>query len=533
MFFIMPILVHQLLIKSAQHAADSPAIVHKKIVYSYRQLFAKVQQQAQALLAVQLKPQQRVAVFLPKQIETVSSLLAISLAGGVFVPINPVLKAAQVAYILEDCQVAILITSHNRLQQLAVVLADCPDLHTIIVVDNDSTEMPHSWQQLLTWGDFLQRGIAQPLPSVIDTDMAAILYTSGSTGKAKGVVLSHRNLVTGAYSVTEYLNITASDRLLAVLPFSFDYGLNQLLSALLNQACCVLLDYLLPRDVLLALESYQITGLAAVPSLWVQLAKLDWSPRINEHLRYLTNSGGKMPLSVLTAIRQRVPNGQFFLMYGLTEAFRSTYLPPDQLDTRPNSIGKAIPNADILVVREDGSRCVPHEAGELVHRGSLVAMGYWNDPIKTAERFKPAPLHCSALPLTEIAVWSGDTVKMDEEGYLYFVGRNDDMIKTSGYRVSPTEIEEVIYSSGLVKEAAAIGVEHDSLGQAIVVIFSVEQPDQYDAALLIKHCQAQLPNFMQPAKLIVVAQLPKNPNGKIDRKALVQQFARLFNHESI
>jgi acyl-CoA ligase (AMP-forming) (exosortase A-associated) len=524
----MPTLLHHLLCKSTQQQPHRPAIVHKKTTISYDQLAEQVQQQASALMGIHLKPRQRVAVFLPKQVETVSSLLAISLAGGVFVPINPVLKAPQVAYILNDCTVHILITSSSRLQSLATTLENCPDLHTIVLVDSDTPTTTNDTQIMLGWDDYLHRATTQMTPHIIDTDMAAILYTSGSTGKPKGVVLSHRNLVTGAKSVSEYLHITEQDRLLAVLPFSFDYGLNQLLSALLNGACCVLLDYLLPRDVLTVLETQKITGLACVPPLWAQLAKLEWSASINEHLRYLTNSGGKMPKSVLAAIRQRVPNGQFFLMYGLTEAFRSTYLPPDQLDKRPDSIGKAIPNADILVVREDGSPCVPHEAGELVHRGSLVAMGYWNDAIKTAERFKPVPNQLAALPFTEIAVWSGDTVTMDEDGYLYFVGRKDDMIKSSGYRISPTEIEEVIYSSGVAKEAAAIGIEHDSLGQAVLVVLSLEHPDQYDETLLMKHCQAQLPNFMQPAKLVVMPSLPKNPNGKIDRKVLAQQFAFIF-----
>ncbi|MSP26959.1 MAG: acyl-CoA ligase (AMP-forming), exosortase A system-associated [Methylococcales bacterium] len=527
----MPTLLHHLLFKSVPRAANRAAIVHKKTITSYGQLAENVQQQAEALLGVHLKPQQRVAIFLPKQLETVSSVLAISLAGGVFVPINPVLKAPQVAHILTDCTVHILITSYSRLQNLAMVLADCPDLHTIVLVDYDTTASPlKDWQScsILGWQTYLQQATTQPLPRLIDTDMAAILYTSGSTGKPKGVVLSHRNLVTGAKSVSEYLHITEEDCLLAVLPFSFDYGLNQLLSALLNGACCVLLDYLLPRDVLNTLATQKITGLACVPPLWSQLAKLDWPEGINEHLRYLTNSGGKLPKLVLAAIRQRVPNGQFFLMYGLTEAFRSTYLPPEQLDDRPDSIGKAIPNADILVVREDGTPCAPHEQGELVHRGSLVAMGYWNDAIKTAERFKPAPHHNSALPFTEIAVWSGDTVTMDEDGYLYFVGRKDDMIKSAGYRISPTEIEEVIYSSGVVKEAAAIGIEHDSLGQAVVVVISLQHPDDYEEAVLMKYCQAQLPNFMQPAKIIVLANLPKNPNGKIDRNTLVQQFADIF-----
>lgn len=528
----MPTLLHHLLFKSAQQVADRPAIVYKKITWSYSQLAEQVQQQANALLGSQLKPQQRVAVFLPKQLETVSSLLAISLAGGVFVPINPVLKAAQVAYILNDCNVSLLITTNSRLQSLLPELAtNCPDLHTIVLVDNDTPTITNDRQTILTWNDYLHSAVTQPIPAIIDTDMAAILYTSGSTGKPKGVVLSHRNLVTGANSVSDYLHITETDRLLAVLPFSFDYGLNQLLTSLLNGACCVLLNYLLPRDVLIALETEKITGLACVPPLWTQLAKLEWSASINTHLRYLTNSGGKMPKAVLAAIRQRVPDGQFFLMYGLTEAFRSTYLPPEQLDSRPDSIGKAIPNAEILVVRADGSLCAPHEHGELVHRGSLVAMGYWNDPIKTAERFKPAPNQNPALPLTEIAVWSGDTVTMDEEGYLYFVGRKDDMIKTSGYRVSPTEIEEVVYSSGLVKEAAAIGIANDSLGQAVIVVISLQSPDDYDETLLIKHCKTYLPNFMIPAEIIVLASLPKNPNGKIDRNALAKLVPLYFNYE--
>jgi acyl-CoA synthetase (AMP-forming)/AMP-acid ligase II len=297
---------------------------------------------------------------------------------------------------------------------------------------------------------------------------------------------------------------------------------------LLKGACCVLLDYLLPKDVINALTAENITGLAAVPPLWAQLANLHWPDSINNHLRYMTNSGGKMPKSVLNSLREKVPNSQFFLMYGLTEAFRSTFLPPEQIDERPDSMGKAIPNAEIMVVREDGTPCAPHEPGELVHRGSLVAMGYWNDPAKTAERFKPAPGQLNELPLTEIAVWSGDTVTKDEEGYLYFVGRKDDMIKTSGYRVSPTEIEEVIYGSGMVKEAAAIGIEHEELGQSILVVVSLEGSDPLNDQALFNLCKAQLPNFMVPAKIEVLASLPKNPNGKIDRKALSQQFATIF-----
>lgn len=522
--------LHHLLFGHLDASATATAILHKDSRVTFQQLALQVRQQANALQSLELKRQQRVAIYLPKQIETVSSFLAVSAAGGVFVPINPVLKAPQVAYILNDCNVKILITSKSRLQTLQDALHECTDLHTIILVDADSNGLNDQPRQVVNWPTYNQLGERHSLPpvSLIDADMAAILYTSGSTGKPKGVVLSHRNIIAGAESVAEYLQIQSHDRLLAALPFSFDYGLNQLTTSLLTGASCVLMDYLLPRDVITALDKYQITGLAAVPPLWAQLADLNWPERIDRHLRYMTNSGGKMPKTVLQKLRAKAPKARFFLMYGLTEAFRSTYLPPEHIDIRPDSMGKAIPNAEIMVVREDGSPCAPHEPGELVHRGSLVSLGYWNDPAKTAERFKPAPSRLSGLPLTEIAVWSGDTVTMDEEGFFYFVGRKDDMIKTSGYRVSPSEIEEVIYASGLAREAAAIGIEHTTLGQAVVVVVSPQTEIEFDPQQLIDCCKKQLPNFMVPAKIEILADLPRNPNGKIDRKLLSQQFAHLF-----
>ena len=525
----MFIRLDQLLTKTSI-AAENVAILHQQQTWSYGELNALVQQQARALCGIGLKPRQRVAIYLPKQIEAISSLLAISLAGGVFVPVNPVLKAAQVCHIISDCEVQVLITSSSRLALLGN-LDNFPYLQTIILAENSPFSIECQMQSILAWQDFLayaSNSDSTTNTSSVDTDMAAILYTSGSTGKSKGVVLSHRNLLVGAASVAEYLNITEHDRLLAVLPFSFDYGLNQLTTALLTGASCVLMDYLLPRDVLNALVTYQITGLAAVPPLWIQLANLQWPESINQHLRFMTNSGGKLPENILHKIRTQIPNAAFFLMYGLTEAFRSTYLPSEQLMQRPNSIGKAIPNADVLVVRPDGSRCQANEPGELVHRGPLVSLGYWNDVEKTAERFKPAPGYIKELPFPEIAVWSGDTVVQDKEGYFYFIERNDEMIKTSGYRVSPTEIEEIVYASPLVKEAIALGLAHAVLGQAILLLVTLKDGDMLDLPLLEKHCKLYLPNFMQPADIKVLNTLPRNPNGKIDRPALKQQFAELF-----
>jgi acyl-CoA ligase (AMP-forming) (exosortase A-associated) len=365
---------------------------------------------------------------------------------------------------------------------------------------------------------------------VIDTDMAAILYTSGSTGKPKGVVLSHRNMVAGAKSVASYLENNAQDTLLAALPLSFDAGFSQLTTAFHAGARVVLLNYLMPRDVLKAMAREKVTGLTAVPPLYIQLAQLDWPAVINENLRYFANTGGRMPLDTLTSLRQRVPQAKPFLMYGLTEAFRSTYLPPEEVDRRPDSIGKAIPNAEILVLREDGSPCGPEEPGELVHRGALVGMGYWNDADKTAERYKllapDAPGRQAGLQLPEYAVFSGDTVRRDAEGFLYFIGRRDEMMKTSGYRVSPTEVEEILYATQRVGECVAFGVPHPSLGHAIHVIATNAIGTGAEGINdLINECRARMPAYMVPAGIEIVAgPLPRNPNGKIDRKLLAAEW---------
>jgi acyl-CoA ligase (AMP-forming) (exosortase A-associated) len=369
----------------------------------------------------------------------------------------------------------------------------------------------------------------RPGHRAIDQDMAAILYTSGSTGRPKGIVLSHRNVVAGAESVAEYLELTQADRLLAVLPLSFDYGMNQLTTMCLVGGLTVLLNHLFPRDIVTAVAKERITGLAAVPPLWIQLSQLPWPGSVGEHLRYLTNSGGHLPKETLRALRSALPGTRPFLMYGLTEAFRSTYLPPAEIDRRPDSMGKAIPNAEIFVVRPDGTPCAPHEPGELVHRGAHVSLGYWNDAARTAERFKPAPGQDPRLPLTELAVWSGDTVRMDEDGYLYFVGRSDEMIKTSGYRVSPTELEEAIYAMNLVGEVAAFGVTHPQLGQAIVVVAAERLRPDVTAEAIRTECQKRLPTFQVPQHIeIVPTALPRNPNGKIDRKQLATERAKLF-----
>lgn len=516
----MSTLLHQFIERGAHANPDAPALLHKDAVLSYAQLDRQVREAARGLAAL-VSPGERVAIYLPKQPETVVALFGASAAGGVFVPVNPVLKPAQVGYILRHCNVRVLITSADRATALADELAQCHDLRQLVIVGD---KQPDTAMSVLPWPDLLQ-GDGKPHRR-IDADIAAILYTSGSTGQPKGVVLSQRNMVAGAHSVAEYLGNHPDDRLLAVLPFSFDYGLSQLTTAFSVGASVVLMDYLLPRDVIRAVARYQVTGLAAVPPLWNQLAALDW-PGEAHSLRYITNSGGAMPLATTRALRAALPGTAVYLMYGLTEAFRSTYLPPEQVDQRPDSMGMAIPNAQVMVVREDGSECAPGEPGELVHRGALVSLGYWNDPAKTAERFKPAPGQPEGLPNPELAVWSGDQVRRDADGYLYFVSRKDEMIKTSGYRVSPTEVEAVAFGAGAIAQAVALGAPHPMLGQAIVLVVQSD-----DAALteqdVLAHCKRELPAYMVPAAVYLRESLPRNANGKLDRAALAAEYRDVF-----
>ena len=371
-------LLHELIFDTARRLPQARALSYGAHHASYDELAGQVQGFANGLMSLGLARSERVAIYLEKRFETVVASFGTPAAGGVFVPVNPLLKPEQVAFILRDCNVRVLVTSPERLGPLQAALAACPDLRHVVVTGAAAAAQPEAAKTVWArhnWPDVMAAP-AQPGHRVIDTDMLSILYTSGSTGKPKGVVLSHRNMVAGAKSVASYLQNGPQDTLLAALPLSFDAGFSQLTTAFHTGARVVLLNYLMPRDVLKAMEREQVTGLTAVPPLYIQLAQLDWPAAINANLRYFANTGGHMPLETLTALRQRVPKAKPFLMYGLTEAFRSTYLPPDEVDRRPDSIGKAIPNAEILVLREDGTPCAPEEPGELVHRGALVGMGY-------------------------------------------------------------------------------------------------------------------------------------------------------------
>jgi acyl-CoA ligase (AMP-forming) (exosortase A-associated) len=509
--------LHQLVEDAAARRGEAPALTFKDSTLSYTELWDAVAAFGAGLAGVDLERGERVGVYLDKRLETVVSIFGTSAGGGVFVPINPVLKAKQVSYILTDCSVRVLVTTAERLELLREELPQTSVEHVVVL----GGPVAADGVAVHPWDEFLRPGEAPSAPA-IDVDMAAILYTSGSTGKPKGVVLSHRNLLVGGASVSTYLDNRASDVILAALPLSFDAGFSQLTTAFTVGAHVVLVNYLLARDIVRLCTKHQVTGLTCVPPLYIQLTEQTWPEDATRSLRYFANTGGRMPKSTLGKLRSIFPQAKPYLMYGLTEAFRSTYLDPDEVDRRPDSIGKAIPNAEILVVRPDGSRCAPGEEGELVHRGALVAMGYWNDPEKTAERFKPAPGRDPGIQAQELAVFSGDIVKADEEGFLYFVGRNDEMIKTSGYRVSPAEVEEVVYGTGLVRDAVALGVDDPRLGQRIVLVVSGESLEKDHLLGVLKQ---QLPLYMVPSDVIVRSELPRSPNNKFDRNLIRQQVA--------
>jgi len=476
--------------------ADAPALIDRAGVLTYAEAEDAIARMAGWLRKAVRVPGARVATWLPKTREACLMPLAAARAGLVYVPINPALKRAQVAHILSDSGAALLLTQGARAATL-----EPGDVAAGVQIH-------------------VAAAAGEPLPpSDADIDaLAAILYTSGSTGRPKGVMLSHANLWLGAVSVAHYLELTPADRVLGVLPLSFDYGQNQLFSTWIAGAAVAPLDYLTARDVVKAVERVGATTLAGVPPLWTQLLEAEWPADTASRLRRLTNSGGALTPSLVRGLRARFAQADVYPMYGLTEAFRSTYLPPALVDANPDSIGRAIPFAEVMVVRGDGQQAAAGEPGEMVHAGPLVAQGYWRDPERTALRFRSAPSFSRAVGM---AVWSGDTVVADADGLLRFVGRDDEMIKTSGNRVSPQEIEEAVTAGEEAREAVAVGVADARLGQRIVV---VARGDASGEATLRARLKRDLPTYMQPAEIVWRADLPRNANGKLDRAGVAAEI---------
>jgi acyl-CoA ligase (AMP-forming) (exosortase A-associated) len=514
-----PATLDELLDAAVAEHGDRTALVDGDVQLTYAEVAARAGSLAAALVDAGVAKGDRVGIYLDKNWQSVVAMLGASRAGAAFVNVNAALKAAQVGYIATDCDIKVLIAGSDKLTSLPADLVP-----TVFHVGARPTDRPASRD----FDEAVAASGVNPRRGLIETDLATILYTSGSTGMPKGVAFSQRNLVVGAEIVSSYLENTRDDRILSVLPFSFDYGLNQLTTAIRVGAALVLQRSQLPGDLLRSLRRHEITGVAGVPPVWSLLLRneksLEETPLST--LRYITNSGGRIPQANLDRLRRVLPGTKIFLMYGLTEAFRSTFLPPDEIDRGSECIGKPIPNTEILVIK-DGRAAEPGEVGELVHRGPTVALGYWGNPAETERRYRPNPLAPPELLDVERVVYSGDLVRRDEDGYLYFVGRNDAMIKSGGFRISPEEVENLLIASGLVHEACAFGAPDpdEVVGEVVIATLSLRAgvgPDE--VAKIRQYLVANAPTYMVPREIVVVDELPRGATGKIDRPAVARAY---------
>jgi acyl-CoA ligase (AMP-forming) (exosortase A-associated) len=515
-------LIHHLLENTALQYSNKIAVKHGERVITFQALMEDSTKMGALIKRLGIGRGERIGILLDKSIEQVVAFFGTSFNDAVSVFINPVLKKEQIEHIILDCDAKMLICTKREWVRNKM---DFP--LKIIYVDETVKEEVEKENNVAWWQNVKKELDAKELKSgQISDDIANIIYTSGSTGKPKGVVITHRNLIEGAEIVSGYLEITEHDRIISVLPFNFDYGLNQLTTSVLKGATLVLHKFFLANDLLRVLEKEKITGFAGMNPIWVKIfnERFDINKKYDfSNLRYITNSGGKVPESIVKKMRAFFPKTKIHLMYGLTEAFRSTYLPPEEIDRRPNSIGKAIPNVEILVLNEKGQECKPGEVGELVHRGALITRGYWNDPEKTEKIFRKNPLLKDQNHLNEAVVFSGDLVMKDEEGFLYYISRKDSMIKTMGYRVSPTEVEEYLMKLDGIVDAVVFGKEIETGDQIIVAVVRTNST-QMDDKQIMAQCRKNLPEYMVPREIHFEKDFPKTANGKVDRSFLQKKW---------
>jgi amino acid adenylation domain-containing protein len=492
-----------LLWNTAEKHGRECAIAERDLTTSYRELRARAGRVATTLRAGGVRPGDRVAIFLERGVDAAASFFGAVACGAVAINVNETLRPRQVEHILNHSGSVALISSASLLGRQPRAIATTAVCYDITRIDDADP-------------------VFEPVGRV-GGDLAQIIYTSGSTGLPKGVALTHSNLWSGTRAVSSYVRINASDRIASLLPFSFDYGFNQLLCAVGAGARLVVERSPLPQQIVATLRAQEVTVLACVPPLWLQLLGTT-AFRGSEipTLRAMTNTGGRVPVDAVRQLRATNPQAELFLMYGLTEAFRATYLPPNLVDSHPDSIGKAIPGTEIMVLREDLTPCETGEVGELVQRGSTVSAGYWNDPETTARVFRPNPLRPTGSPDSERVVFSGDLVRRDAEGLLYYVGRRDGLIKSLGYRISPDEIADVVYASGQVAEAVVGTVPDKVRGDSIVAYVVLKQDGTADA--IQRFCRAELPTYLQPGKIEARTSLPRTSSGKFDLRAAQAAF---------
>ena len=522
-----PVLVHEYLLRSAERFPDKEALICSGKRWTFRELDSAVRSFAAALVRAGLKRRDRVAVLLDNSAETVIALYGTLMAGGIFIILDGTLKSKKLRYILRDSGAAVLVTHADKSAVVREALADKTCDCRVLWVG--ARALPDSLlSDALYWSDVMKeqgRGPGNdrrpsPCHVCIDQDLAALIYTSGSTGEPKGVMTSHHNMISAARSIIQYLGNRPDDIILNALPLSFDYGLYQVIMAIMFGGTVVLeRSFAYPVKILERIAEEKATGFPIVPTIAALLLRMR---NLQSHnlgsLRYLTNTAAALPVEHIQRLRAALPHVSIFSMYGLTECKRVSYLSPDELDRRPTSVGKAIPNSTVFIVNEEGKEVAAGEIGELVIKGSHVMGGYWNSPELTARTFRQDHIPGERL------LYSGDLFKKDEEGFLYFVGRKDDMIKSKGERISPREIEDVLCALDGIAESAVIGVPDEILGQAIKA-FIVSSKAELTEKKVLKHCSENLQLFMVPKYVEFVESLPKSPNGKVDKKILMN------NHE--
>ena len=508
-------LVNHFLEQSAQRFPDKTALVCDGRRLTYSQINEQANRVANGLLSLGIQRGDRVAVWLPNSAEAVIAIFAILKAGAIFTVVNPTVKPGKLADILNNCAASGLFCPRQRGNQAARLLDSIPSLQTAILCGKAAADKS-SHAGLVDFSDLANThsAAAPPCPS-IDVDLACLIYTSGSTGEPKGVMSTHANMVFAAASIIEYLENSADDVVVNVLPLSFDYGLYQLLMTFKFGGTLVLeKGFAFPAAVLKTIEREKVTGLPGVPTLFAMLLQMDLGRFDLSSLRYLTNTAAALPVEHIQQLRTAFPWARLYSMYGLTECKRTLYLPPEELDRRPGSVGIPIPGTEVWIEDEHGNRLGPGEVGELVIRGSHVMQGYWNNPEATARWYRPGRYPAERL------LYSGDLFKRDEDGFLYFVGRKDSIIKSRGEKVAPKEVEQVLYKLPGVMEAAVIGVPDELLGQAIKAIIVCRDSHTMTEKDVLRHCAQHLEDYMMPRHVEFRESLPKNASGKIDVRAL-------------
>ena len=513
--------VEQFLENSARQFPDKIALICGEERLTYRQIEERANQLAHALIAAGVERGDRVVTVLPNSIESVLAIFATLKAGAVFVVLNPTTKADKLTYILNNCRASAMVTRGGRFSSEPESWSDRPHLRSVFMMgasESQSASLQAAGKKMIPLEQLGQEPTQPPAKKCIDIDLAALIYTSGSTGRPKGVMVTHLNIVSAATSITTYLESTADDVVINTLPLAFDYGLYQLLMTFKVGGTLVLHDsFAFPTVVIEKIIQEGVTGFPIVPTVSALLLQMDLSKYKFPKLRYITNTAAALPVEHIRKLRALFPQAKLYSMYGLTECKRVSYLPPEQLDIRPSSVGKGMPNEEVYVVDENGNRVAPGVVGELVIRGANVMKGYWELPEETDRCLKAGPLP------GEKVLYSGDLFRADEEGYLYFVGRKDDIIKTRGEKVSPREVEDVLYALEGIAEAAVIGVPDPILGSAIKAVLTLHPGAQITKQDVLRHCAAKLEDFMRPKIVEFRASLPKTESGKISKRLIADE----------